>query len=131
MQRERPARPSLRELVAQWLPRAPALALRGEREGPLVAQAGDIMVVLDVQSAGESGLTVVGQLAAPEQDAWTGALVQVLREHTVLQTAIVDDVGDFRFAGLAPATVELRLTPPRGPAVVLPGLELGGKASGS
>jgi hypothetical protein len=122
-------RPAWQELIAQLLPRTPALALRGEREGPLVAQAGEITLVLDVQPAGDRGLALVGQLAAPDQDQWTGALAQVLTEGRVTQTAIVDDVGEFRFASLPSTTLELRLTPPVGPAIVLAALDLGGKAS--
>jgi anti-sigma factor RsiW len=130
-QPERVRRPSLRELIAQLLPRTPAMALRGEHAGPLVAQAGDIMVLLDIQAAGDTGLNVIGQLAAPDQDAWTGALAQVSHNNAVVHTAFVDDMGGFRFAGLAPAFVDLRITPPSGPAIFLPGLNVGGKARDS
>ncbi len=119
------ARPSLGEILARLLPSAPALALRGEVRAPFMAQAGDVLIVVDVQAAGPVGFTLIGQLAAPNQDQWTGALVLVRRAGEVLQTTTVDDLGSFRLAAVNPGTLALRIAPPQGAAIRLPEIDIG------
>ena len=70
----------LGELVAQLLPRTLAPALRGESRAPITAQAGGLTVLLDVQPAAGGQLIVEGQVAAEDQDGWTGALVRALAQ---------------------------------------------------
>jgi hypothetical protein len=124
-----PTRRSLREILGQLLPQTPALALRGEGAGPLVAQAGEAMVMLDPQPVGGRGYTVTGQLAAPDQDPWTGALAQLRRAGEAAYTAILDDMGGFHFEGVEAGRYELRITPREGAAIVLPDADLEGKTT--
>lgn len=107
-------------LVAQLVPRQPALALRGEAQGPVTATAGDILLVLEAQPAQAGQATLFGQLAAPEQDQWTGALVQLWRNGVLGQTTVLDDAGGFRLDSVEPGAVDLQFTPAAGQPVLWP-----------
>jgi hypothetical protein len=121
---ERPPRPSLGDLIARLLPAQPALALRGGARGTLVAEAGDVTLVLELQAAGGGGLALLGQLAAPNPETWAGALVQLWQAGELQTTGVVDEVGGFRLEGCAPGRAELRFIPAQGPAIVWPDLDL-------
>ncbi len=128
-QPDRRARAGLREILAQLLPQTPALALRGESQAPLMAAAGEVLVIVETQAAGGT-YTLVGQVAAPAQDEWNGALAQLAGAGEITHSAVVDELGGFRLAGVPAGTHTLRLTPRAGNVIVLPTLDLGGKASG-
>ena len=125
---ESPARPSLWEILGQLLPQTPGLAMRGENKPPLIAQAGEIVIVLDVQAAGEARYSVDGQLTAPEQEQWTGALVRLRQPGEAGLAANVDEAGSFRFEAVSAGRMELRVTPPAGRAIVVPDVDIGGRA---
>jgi hypothetical protein len=119
------ARPSLAErlsgLARQLLPQAPALALRGEAAGgPLTAISGDVVVVVEAQRAAADQVVLLGQLAAPEQDEWTGGLVQLWRAGALERTALLDDAGGFRLEALPPGSVDLQFTTESGNNLVWP-----------
>jgi hypothetical protein len=116
----------LRERIATLLPRTPTLAVRGEQRAPLLAQAGDVLLVLDVESSGDQ-LVVHGQVAADDPDRWTGALVEVRHQGVVRGVAEVDDVASFRCGPLPAGMSELRITALDGTSVVLPDVVLGNK----
>jgi anti-sigma factor RsiW len=121
-----PARrgPSLGELIAQLLPRSLAPALRGEVRPPLTAQAEGVTIVLDVQAGEGEQISLQGQVAADDQDRWTGALVTLRQAEELKATAVVDDLGGFSIARLAPAPTDIRLTPQDGKPVLLKGVNL-------
>ncbi|MEP7356669.1 MAG: hypothetical protein ABI847_05475 [Anaerolineales bacterium] len=112
-------RPGLGELIAQLLPRSLAPALRGENSAPLTAEAEGVTIVLDVQPAGGDQITLQGQVAADDQDRWTGALVTLRQANELKATAIVDDLGGFSVIELPPARTDIRLAPHEGRPVVL------------
>lgn len=116
----------LRDRVATLLPRTPALAVRGEARAPLVAQAGDVLLVLDVEPSGDQWV-VHGQVAADDLDRWTSALVEVRHGGIVRGVAEVDDVAGFHCGPLPAGTSELRITAPDGTSVVLPDVDLGNR----
>jgi hypothetical protein len=122
----RPALPRvrLRERLATLLPRTPALAVRGENRAPLLAQAGDVLLVLDVEPSGDQCM-VHGQVAADDLDRWIGALVEVRHDGVVRGVAEVDDVAGFRCGPLPAGISELRITAPDGTSVMLPDVDLG------
>lgn len=124
--RPQPPRPSLGELVARLLPSSPALALRGEAAGPLVAEAGDVTLVLELQPQPETGLGLVGQLAAPDPNQWVGALVQLWQAGALQSSGVVDEVGGFRLARGAPGPAELRVIRAQGAPIVWRELDLTG-----
>jgi len=119
-----PGRLQLGELIARLLPRTPALALRGGGSSPIIAEAGEVQIILDAKPGAEGKVTLDGQVIAPDQDRWTGALVVVRQSGEVLQTATLDDLGGFRCKALPAATTEVRLAPAKGPMIVVPDVDL-------
>lgn len=104
---------------------APAfVAIRGATQGPITLEADGLFIVLDIQPATEGRVNILGQVAADDQDHWTGALVE-LRQADVLQmTATVDDLGAFRCEEVLPGPTELRITPRSGSPVVVSNIEV-------
>ena len=120
--RRRPA--TLGERVAQLLPRTFSPALRGEGRAPITAQATGLTLVLDVQPAAGGEVVVQGQVAAADQDRWTGALVTLRQSGELKAIALVDDLGAFRLQGLPTALSVLRFTPTAGQPVLLRDVDL-------
>jgi hypothetical protein len=120
-----PGRLALVEVIAQLLPRATALALRGEttRE-PIVAEADGVMIILDLQPVGQGRVSVLGQVAAEAQDRWTSALVQLRQSGDLQAMATVSDLGTFQCRFVSPGPTEIRITPVVGPTIVVPNIEL-------
>lgn len=84
-------------------------ALRGEANGPLTFEVDGIIIVLDIQPADERSVNILGQLAADDQDQWTGALVELRKEDEPQFSTEIDDLGAFRFEGAMPGAKELRI----------------------
>lgn len=122
----RPAWPSLGELIARVLPRAPALAARGAGGGPLIAQADGATLILDVQPADDGQVALIGQLVTDDQDRWTGALVTLRQAGAVRTTAILDDIGGFSCGPLPAGPTEVRITPRLGRPMLVPEIDLAG-----
>jgi hypothetical protein len=102
----------------------PTFALRGEERAPLTFEVSDILIVIDIQQAVDGKLNILGQVAADNQDDWTGALVQLNREDQPEMSTIVDDLGSFRFEGLLPGPVDLRVEARDGTVVMIPTFEV-------
>ncbi len=122
----RPSRPRWGELVAQLLPQAPAMALRGAATGPIMAEVEGTTLILDVQSSGEGKVDVVGQIASDDQDMWTGALIEVRTAGAVVALVEVDDLGGFTCKSLPASSVDVRATASSGKTILLPSLDLAG-----
>jgi hypothetical protein len=121
----RPPRPSLGLLIASLLPRPPALALRGAAsDGPIIAEADGVTVVIDLQPAADGRLLLIGQLAAEEQDSWTGALVELRQDGALQGTASLDELGGFSCGPLSPGPTELRISAESGRALLIPEIML-------
>lgn len=128
---QRPQAPSSRprllrpgELIARLLPSSPAMVMRGESSGPVMAQADGITVFLEVQTS-QHQQALAGQLVAEEnQAAWTGALVELSREGEMQMTALLDEMGGFRCEPFVRGLVELRFVSSGGRSVVLPPMDL-------
>jgi hypothetical protein len=101
-----------------------APALRGEAKGPLTYEADGIVIVLDIQPAHDGKVDILGQVAADDQDQWTGALVELRQGDQLQSSAMVDDLGAFRCEGITVGKQELRLTPTGGSPVVVSNLEI-------
>jgi anti-sigma factor RsiW len=111
----------LDEIFAVLLPRAPALALRGassERE-PIIAEAGDAVITLDVHPAGGDNVTVAGLVAALEIEPWIGALALLWQGGEVRAVAKLDENGGFACGPLPAGITTLRITPEHGPTFVV------------
>ena len=85
-------------------------ALRGEAKGPLTLQADGLVIVMDIQPVKESKVNILGQLAADDQDQWTGALVELHQGGKLESSSTVDDLGAFYSEGIIPGSKELRIT---------------------
>jgi hypothetical protein len=102
---------------------APA-ALRGAGEGPVTLEADGIVITLELQPGSNGQVSIFGQVAAGEQDEWTGALVELRPAGAPFLTALLDDLGAFEFEGLAPDSIELTITSPHGIAVHSPRIDI-------
>jgi hypothetical protein len=103
---------------------APAMALRGESKGPITFAADGVVIVLDIQPAAKGSVNVLGQVAADDQDLWTGALVELKKDDQLKISSVVDDLGAFQCEGVMPGPLELRITPNNGSIVVISNFEV-------
>lgn len=89
----------------------PALALRGQDDGPLMYEAGDAQLSLEVQDDPErvGAKTILGLLIGVETVETAAHLWQ---EAQKVARVPVDEFGNFVFAGLAPGTYELIVSGP-------------------
>jgi anti-sigma factor RsiW len=99
-------------------------ALRGEAKGPLVFEADGIVITLDVQASANQQVSIQGQLAADDQNQWTGAVVKLQQAGMPELTASLDDLGAFAFEAISPGSLELHITSPNGFEVQIPNLDL-------
>lgn len=98
---------------------APAYAtLRGGDQGPITLQADGILIILEIEPAAEGRIAVIGQLASDEQDSWIAAKVELFENGELLASDSLSDIGAFRFEGILPGAVELKITPRSGPIVL-------------
>jgi hypothetical protein len=103
----------------------PALdALRGEVKGPLIFEADGIVITLDVQTDMKRQTSILGQLAADDQDQWTGAKVELQRADLPQLTASLDDLGTFRFDDVQPGTIQITIQALYGIQVQIPNIDI-------
>jgi hypothetical protein len=117
---------ALDDIIATFSPRSPALAYRGasiSRE-PIVAEAGDLVISLELRPVAAGQVEVTGMLAALDPDRWVGALALLWMEGEVRAAAPLDENGGFTLEPLPPGAATLRITPESGPTVVLAGLQM-------
>ena len=99
-------------------------ALRGEVKGPITLEADGIVIVLDIQQTTEGRVNILGQVAADDQDQWTGALVELLQENELQSSTTVDDLGAFHSEGIMPGSKELRIIPKDNSLIVMSNFEV-------
>jgi hypothetical protein len=87
-----------------------APALRGDMKGPLIFAADGIVITLDVQPAQNGRVSLQGQVAAEDQDPWTGALVRMSQADMPDLTGSLDDLGAFDFEDVRPGSIHLKIT---------------------
>lgn len=85
-------------------------ALRGDAKGPLIFAADGIVVTLDVQPSQNEQVAILGQVAAEDQDQWTGAVVRISQDNMPDLTVSLDDLGSFGFEDVRPGSVHLKIT---------------------
>ena len=85
-------------------------ALRGESKGPLTFEADGFVITLDVQAGPNNYVSILGQLAADDQDEWTGAMVELQQAEISPLTASLDDLGAFRFEAVRPGATKFIIT---------------------
>jgi hypothetical protein len=99
-------------------------ALRGEGKGPLIFEADDIVISLDVQPSSKRQVSILGQVAADDQDQWTGALVELQQVDAPPLTASLDDLGAFRLEAVRPGFIQIKITSPAGIEVKIPDIDI-------
>ena len=103
----------VKRLVAQLINSgsAPAFgALRGESKGPLTFEADGVVITLDVSSGPNGQMSILGQVAADDQDQWTGANVELQQVDIPPLTTSLDDLGAFRFEAVRPGATKFIIT---------------------
>jgi len=96
-------------------------ALRGGGKEPLTFKANGNVIVLDIQTVNEGKVSIFGQVAADDQDQWTGALVELRKDDQLQASTEVDDLGSFQYANVIPGGQELRILSQAGYVVVVLG----------
>ena len=104
----------------------PALrpALRGESKGPLIFEADAVVITLDVQPGSSGQVSILGQVAADDQDQWTNALVELRQADMPLLTTTLDDLGAFRFEAVPPGATQITITSTEGIAIQSPNIDI-------
>jgi hypothetical protein len=116
----------LKVLVARWVGGNPngmspaPSALRGEAKGPITFETDGIVIILDIQPTSKGLASVLGQVAADDQDGWTGAVVELRQADAPPLTAALDDLGAFRFEEVHPGSTEITITSLNGIIVQTP-----------
>src|SRR6185436_2613525 len=121
----------IKTLVARWvggnpessLSPAPS-ALRGEAKGPLTFEADGVVIILDIQPTSEGRVSVLGQVAADDQDNWTGAVVELRQTDAPPILAALDDLGAFRFEQADLGSTEITITSSNGIIVQTPNFDI-------
>jgi len=99
-------------------------ALRGESKGPLVFEADGVVITLDIQPRPNGQISILGQVAAEDQDQWTGAEAQLIQPDISELRSTLDDLGAFSFEDVRPGSAQLKITSPNGVEVQVPNIEI-------
>ncbi|MFZ0545251.1 MAG: hypothetical protein WAM60_07425, partial [Candidatus Promineifilaceae bacterium] len=99
--------------IARLMPPAPSLtptfALRGESDGPLMYEAGNYQLTLEVQDdpANPGYRTILGLVLAGEEALQK---VELWQNGRSIQETILDELGNFVFSGVQPGSYDLILS---------------------
>ena len=104
---------------------APAIgALRGESKGPLIFEADGVVITLDVQPGPPGQVSILGQVAADDQDEWTGASLELQQADQSLLTASLDDLGAFRLEKVSTGSSKFTITSLGGVVIQSPEIDI-------
>lgn len=99
-------------------------ALRGESKGPLTFEADGVVITLDVNPGPNGQVSILGQVAADDQDQWTGAKVELQQADTPPLTTSLDDLGAFRFEAVRPGATKFMITSTASVVIETPEIDL-------
>jgi hypothetical protein len=102
----------------------PSYTLRGNGEGPIIFETDGIVVVLDIQPANGGKMNILGQLAADDQERWTGATVKLQQTDGIQSTVLLDDLGAFRFEEALSGSSQITITSLDGAEVQIPNFDI-------
>jgi hypothetical protein len=103
-------------------PGAPAFALRGAGDGPLTFEVDGFVIVLDIQPASDGRVSILGQVAADNQEKWTGATVKLQQADGLQTTVYLDDLGAFRCEEAFSGPIQITITSQHGLEVQIPNI---------
>jgi anti-sigma factor RsiW len=110
--------------VARLIDSSPAFGgLRGESRSVTLEVEGAV-ITFEMQSAPNGKVAVLGQVAADEQDVWTGAIVTLQQADAARQTASVNDLGAFTFEAVPPGGTEFIITSLHNQVIKIPPLDI-------
>lgn len=98
--------------------------LRGETKGPLTFEAEGMVISLDVQQAPNGQVSLLGQVAADDQDRWTAAEVDLQQDDSSQRSAALDDLGGFRFENIGPGVIQITIKSLHGIHVQVPNIDI-------
>jgi hypothetical protein len=101
-----------------------AVALRGDTKGPLTFEADDVVITLEVQQEPNGQVSLVGQMAADDQDQWTAAKVELQQADSSQLTASMDDLGAFRFEEVLPGAIQITIKSLSGIHIQIPNIDI-------
>jgi len=102
----------------------PSFALRGEEKGPITFEAEGVFIVLDIQPANEEKVNILGQVAADNQDLWTGSTVTLTQADGSKTTDSLDDLGAFHFEQVSLGSIQIMILSPQGVEVQIPSIDV-------
>lgn len=102
----------------------PSFALRGEYKGPSTYEVDGIVIVLDIQPGNEGKVNLQGQVAADDQDRWTGSTVILTQSDSSQAKDTLDDLGAFYFKQVSSGSVQITISSPHGVEVRIPNIDV-------
>ena len=97
-------------------------AVRGTSNEPLIFEGEGVIITLDIQTGLTREISILGQLAADDQDAWIGASVVLQQGDLPQQYVALDELGRFRFGDIPPGIVQIVITSNSGMQVQIPSI---------
>lgn len=94
-------------------------ALRGPDQGPLTFEANGIVIVLDIRHTDSGHASLMGQIAAEDQDMWIDTPVELRKNPQAQISTQMDDLGAFRYESVMPGHYELWIGPRNGSTIVI------------
>jgi hypothetical protein len=94
-----------------------APALRGQAKNLPIFEAEGIVISLDLESIPNGEITLHGQVAADDQDQWTGATVELKQRYLSPVRTTLDDLGAFTFETVDPGSTQITIVSPEGAAI--------------
>lgn len=101
-----------------------SFALRGTGEGPLTFETEGAVIVLDIQPANEGKVNIFGQVAADDQDVWTGSTITLKQADGSKTTDTLDDLGAFRFEQVSSSSIQIMILSHQGVEVQIPNIDV-------
>jgi hypothetical protein len=100
------------------------IGIRGSAREPIMIEAEDAHIILDVQPAAAGRATLIGQVASAESDRWIGSQIELWQGGQPARITIVDEVGTFGFDGVFAGETELLMIAPGGHVIHVPHVEI-------
>jgi len=100
------------------------VGIRGRVRAPLLIEAEDVHLMLDVQKGTAGRGTLQGQVVSEDANRWIGSQLELWQRGQPARITVVDEVGTFSFDGLLAGATELLLIAPGGDAIHVPEIEI-------